>query len=121
MMLNDGGGAMKKRLIVYGLLALFAICVFGYLHFRPGVTRANYFRVKAQMTRADINGLLGGPRDDVQWGDRLPNGGHCEWWSGPAGSIWLVYDERERIVWKEWKETNVTLFDLLLGQRIMDG
>ena len=98
---------MKKRMVVFGTLVAVVIGLLGYSHFRTGVTRANYLRISSNMTKAEITARLGGPLDGVQWGDRLPTGGVCEWWDGDSGSIWLVYDEHDKIVWKEWKERGI--------------
>jgi hypothetical protein len=67
---------------------------------RPGVTRANYERIRGGMTRAEVEGIFGGPGEpsssDQADGNRL--------WRGPGLAVLVWFDEQGRVIDKVARE-----------------
>jgi hypothetical protein len=100
---------MKKRVILYGLLAIFVLATVGYRWFVPGsgVNLTNYLRLKTGMNAMEVEDLIGGTEDGVyrRRGTplRVPNQGWIEYWRGSDGYITLVYDRDGFVVQKDWR------------------
>jgi hypothetical protein len=97
---------MKKRLAVYGLLGVLVyVSVVGYVYLSDGVTRENYLQIKREMTKSEIHGMLGGLFANRDHTEHLGMGGVRESWFGKEGTIILVFDGDDQIIWKEWDNT----------------
>jgi outer membrane protein assembly factor BamE (lipoprotein component of BamABCDE complex) len=121
----------KKRWIVLAGILAACVCltlaVLALLPPRPGVTEANVERIEDGMTREEVEALLGGP--GVSLGSYLAH------WYPPspkalapakkyhAGVLWqhprsnasviVIFDERERVVRKQWIASQQTFVEKL--------
>jgi hypothetical protein len=118
---------MKKRIVLYGTLAIVVGVIVGTTWFGQGVTLTNYYRISAGSTIDDVQELLG-PIEGVQWRSgtplRVSNQGWIECWQGYTGSIILVYDVNGRVVEKEWRwdqRKRFFLDDLFGSPQVRDG
>jgi hypothetical protein len=88
------------------------------------VSRADFDRIQAGMSLADVEVLLGGPPGDYRTVevDLDVSGGspefhnvmsapevllgkrrfRHEWWQGNSGNVWVCFDENDRVVTKEF-------------------
>jgi hypothetical protein len=90
---------------------------------RPGITYANFQRIEVGHSQADVEALLGPPRDfspngTICWGE-LYNGklvlGHQKVvWGGDAGAIVVVFDEEGSVVRKNWHDHPFSLSERML-------
>ena len=90
----------RRRLILTGAalvgLVTAALTVWTVLAPSP-VTKANYSRLKAGMTKDEIHAILGAPYDSH---------GTDERYIGYEGCVILFFDvERETLVWRQWEES----------------
>jgi hypothetical protein len=130
---------------LYVRLLVIALIVFGTLFaiLSPrhcSVTRGAFNRIEVGMTRAEVETILGGPPGDYSsiptdpisetWSIDGPANGFlsngfllkdeggmtCLRWDGNDGAVWLVVDERELVVVRDFveaKRRNVGLLGLL--------
>jgi hypothetical protein len=54
---------------------------------RPGVTEANFRRVREGMTLAEVQGIFGGPGKLSPFS---PNLSVCCWWAGHSGEVYVT-------------------------------
>jgi hypothetical protein len=96
---------MKKRLVIYCAAGLLFYAGFlTYCYFSDGVTRSNYLRIKTGLTKSEITTMLGGSfgiPDHTQKEGLVV----IETWQGTEGTIFLTYDAKDQIIWKEWDDT----------------
>ena len=100
---------MKKRyLTVVGLLTA-VVCVIltvlAMLPLRPGVTKANFDRLEIGMTLPEVEAILGIDRGSrpILTDIMLPIGHEIEEWGGDEGFANIIFDERKRMVRKDWE------------------
>jgi hypothetical protein len=73
---------------------------------KPGVTRANYMRIREGMTLREVEALLGGPatgEGPLHCADGLIldyPGWYQKWWEGADLSILINYDDDRRVLRK---------------------
>jgi hypothetical protein len=98
---------MKKRLVLYGMLALAVLLVAWWrLGLDGGVTLLGYNRIADGMTMAEMDEVLGEPNQPAPWPYgtpiRVPNQGCAQHWLGKAGIIIVYYDSDGLVAGKEW-------------------
>jgi hypothetical protein len=109
---------MRRRLLLsLGLLLLVGglglALVLWFTIERAGVTRANFERVKQEMSRADVEVLFGGTAQEVSPGGRnwsiLGNGPPTVHprtiYGGDGGAAVITFDRQGRVVSKEWYDS----------------
>jgi hypothetical protein len=109
-------------LLAAAVLALPAVAgLFVWLQVpRPGMTKANYERIRLGMTLAEVEGILGGPAGDYSrrcTAERFPalvggDGGDVvnlpdgTWkcWRSDEGEVGVLLTPDEHVAWKEAQE-----------------
>jgi hypothetical protein len=100
----------KRLLLIAGMFAA-AVVTLGALAMlptRPGVTLANYGRIKDSMNKVAVEALFGPPTDlspaGIHWGElhngKLTLGQERVVWGGDDGAAVIIFDEHDRIVRK---------------------
>jgi len=108
---------MKKRLIVYGILAMFVCAVLAYRCFFPlsGVSILTYPRIHAGMSAQEVEELLDETSNGPVWRQglpiRVPNQGWVEYWKGNGGTISIFYDKSGLVVETEWNWSKSNFLD----------
>ena len=117
------------------LLFLLLVCCVGFsglwlvdrISRRPGITRESYARIQSGMTRAEVEGILDGPEDDLVtedrdiWSGPMPPGGKLPpvtWhrWIGQEAVIRIEFNVDGRVGAIRYSEAPVTpLLDRLLA------
>ena len=99
----------KRLIVVCGILASIAcaaIVAYAVLPPRPGVTKANFDRIKLGMTKAEVSAIMGklGYSEPERMSDLW-----CEMWQhaglGHACEIYYLNDSVEEMHWTDSKET----------------
>src|SRR5262245_41091497 len=128
-------GAMKNRrrwILLMMVGAGLAVLLWYALFLRPGITQANYQRIREEMTLQEVENLLGGPPGNYS---RIPDKEAGLWtidpnrpdldrqffigrqvWIGNELAVAVWFDDQERVVRKESYET----LDRSLLQRLHD-
>lgn len=117
---------MRRRLLV--LFCVFALLVIGAglaaVLFRPThrINRENCEQIEVGMMQQQVEALLGGPPGDYRTGEvaldlrEVDDGFHSimtsmevllgerrfrhEWWQGDKGTLWVCFDEDDRVIAK---------------------
>jgi hypothetical protein len=112
---SNEGSAMKRRyLTVAGILAVCICLTLGVLAImppRPGVTKANFDRIEEGMTLPEVEAILGSDRGSrgIVTEVFLPIGHEIEEWGGDEGFANIVFDERRRVIRKDWNDAPLPL------------
>jgi hypothetical protein len=94
----------KKRMALLAVLPLTIAVILGLLAMmppRPGVTKANFDRIRVGMTLAEVEAILG-QSDLGEWG-RL--------WLASDGSYALIEFWDDGVISKRWFDSNETILD----------
>jgi hypothetical protein len=91
---------------VFGVVAGTTLLVLVLLLAGPGVTKANFDRIKAGMSRAEVEMLFGRPADARYLHGGLKIRHTVEVWHGVEGEAEIVSDEAQGVVadeaWSAW-------------------
>jgi len=90
--------------VIFAGLACVGLVVFVNMP-RPGVTKANFDRIQHNMTRREVEKLLGGPHYDVSGGTKTGPASRVHFWKGCAGQVWVTFDakgDEAKIISKHW-------------------
>ena len=100
----------KRWFIATALLATCAgltLAVQALLPPSPGVTKANFDRIEVGMTKSEVEVRFGRVSERLQV---TADGLVCEWWTSPAGSTVIAFDERGAVAEKRWLEQEQSFF-----------
>jgi hypothetical protein len=86
---------MTKRRLLIGAAILtacvaLAFAVVAMLPSQPGITKANFDRIEAGMSQAEVKAILGEPSDSSV-GDFVPNTGTLQWNREDGTQIWVQF------------------------------
>jgi hypothetical protein len=101
----------KKRLLLIASLPLtiaVTLCVLAMPPPRPGVTKANFDRIKKGMTKAEVEAIFGEKGD---WPDSTAQVGQAMCWRAKDGSGAVVEFVDECVVIKQWADSHETILD----------
>jgi SmpA / OmlA family len=106
---------MRRAIRTSGLLAclgLLGLVALSLTWPRPGVSRANYDRIRYGMTQEAVEAVLGGPPGDYtsnayDWSWVLnhrgyPTGHSCRTWTADHEAIRIRFDGDGQLVFKDW-------------------
>jgi len=101
-MRSDAEVAMNKRIVFYGGLGFLVCFSLGYVYWSAPFT-LNYYRIAVGMHEDEVTVILGGPNPGPDWRQGiLPDTGWREGWNQGTGTIVLTYDEKCRLVSKDY-------------------
>jgi hypothetical protein len=108
---------MKKRYLTVAGLVTACFCVIlavlALLPPGPRVTKTNFDRIEIGMTLSEVEAILGTDRGSrpIDTDIMLPIGHEIEEWGGDEGFANIIFDERKRMVRKDWVSAPLSLLD----------
>lgn len=84
-----------------------------FLADRPGITHANFRRIREGDTAAQVEEVFGVPScaPPDYHRDRLPRGHRREVWEGEAGAAIVTFDAAGQVVTAVWDDYSLSLLD----------
>src|SRR5262245_55397391 len=107
---------MRRIAILLVLVIVVTVIALAFVRNRPGVNKDNFDRIEIGMSKEDVMAILG--RDNItivpnEHSRLLP--GYVEYnWVGLGELALVIFDEHDRVEWKQWsapRRNRVTLFD----------
>lgn len=100
---------------VLGILACMTLLVLVLKPAGPGVTKTNFDRIKAGMSRAEVEELFGRPADARYLHGGLKIRHTVEVWHGVEGEATIISDEARGLVAKEeWSPRDANILQRVL-------
>ncbi len=110
---------MKIRSIISaGILVAclgIVLAVLAMLPPHPGVTKRNFDRIEVGMSHPEVEAILGSDRGgrEIMIDIVLPRGHEYDVWGGDEGYANITFDERRRMVHKDWEDAPLAFLERL--------